>query len=75
MKKFTQSTPTHTQKKKKKVQSQLRQNSNGRIKHDGLVHFRGLAGEKKEKKRKNLVEKCGIIDYETIPTIVSVNQT
>lgn len=55
MKKFTQSTPTHTlkeKKKKKKVQSQLRQNSNGRIKHDGLVHFRGLAGEKKEKKRK-----------------------
>lgn len=31
--------------------------------------------KRKEKKRKNLVEKCGIIDYETIPTIVSVNQT
>lgn len=31
--------------------------------------------KKKKKKRKNLVEKCGIIDYETIPTIVSVNQT
>lgn len=52
MKRFTQSTPTHTQKKKKKVQSQLRQNSNGRIKHDGLVHFRGLAGEKKKRKEK-----------------------
>lgn len=80
MKKFTQSTPTHSfkkrKKKKKKVHSQLTKNSDGRIKCDGLVHFRGLVGEKKKrKKRKNLVEKCGIIDYETIPTIVFVNQT
>lgn len=59
MKKFTQSTPTHTQKKKKKVQSQLRQNSNGRIKHDGLVHFRGLAGEKKKRKERTLLRSVG----------------
>lgn len=57
MKKFTQSTPT--QKKKKKVQSQLRQNSNGRIKHDGLVHFRGLAGEKKKRKERTLLRSVG----------------
>lgn len=61
MKKFTQSTPTHSlKKKKKKVHSQLTQNSDGRIKCDGLVHFRGLVGEKKkERKERTLLRSVG----------------